>query len=192
MAYTKKPCPGCGEVHPYRSANSVCTPCAEKLKNYDKLDALIKAEHGKQTDIYFVPDDDWPWIPMKGCNFDGRRDFGKLLSRLVKAAGKKLSTGDGQSSTSYCYFKGVERESIPKRTSCDEHVWRSHVSLPKRFAVIVQELHDALCRAFKAEYAAGVSDGKNLLLGLQTGEVSLEDFWEKEKEIKKTLRRLDR
>ena len=37
MSRTKKPCPGCGVVYPYRSAAVVCHSCANKLRRFDQI-----------------------------------------------------------------------------------------------------------------------------------------------------------
>ena len=42
MGRTRKPCPGCGEVDPQRSADDVCHSCNRKILAYDSLKNQLK------------------------------------------------------------------------------------------------------------------------------------------------------
>jgi hypothetical protein len=58
---TKKPCPGCGEVHPDRRADSVCYSCKRKIDEHEMLMASLDDIKRGLSPIEIIPigPDNW-------------------------------------------------------------------------------------------------------------------------------------
>jgi len=74
MGRTKKPCPGCGEVSPFRAADEVCGKCARILDNYDRWwSSLRRIREAKRNPVRLPQDNGW--LSIHNYHFKDRGDY---------------------------------------------------------------------------------------------------------------------
>ncbi len=189
--HTRKPCPGCGQVVQNRRANQVCTDCKQALSAWAKH----KAKQDQQKDLITIELSEYPhWSPTftAGASHTTheikstlQETFWKLLRNLVvdevdgwratHAAEEPLAVPRGLKDIAY---PAIDNDRLFQSGAT---YWR----IPRSSLQLIRTLWDAAARFGEQCYQDGVDHGRNLLLQLGNGELSIGDFSKAEVEIAK-------
>jgi hypothetical protein len=84
---TKKPCPGCGEVHPTRPANKVCRDCESLLKRAAEMEKQLSKIPKDETIVSFSKTYHWNQYLYTHIQGDSKSsDLMQAFTRLALAA----------------------------------------------------------------------------------------------------------
>ncbi len=184
MSRTKKPCPGCGKLDPYRPADKVCSACHAALRRSEKTDRELEAA-AKQPGLAPV------WLPWAihaypyirnardhetGEDFD--RDFYRAADTLLRCSGVHAPTlGRGNCSPVFEYPKNHPESSFDSTVI--------HIERP----VLDQwrKLHGAVQGIARTAHKIGADEGANMLARMARNEVTVADFndWQERLRISK-------
>lgn len=166
MARTKKPCPGCGEVDPYRSAAEVCGDCKRKLKNEKHLREALE----KEPDLLLLKfSSTYHWNPgfygRYTVNSDVRIILARAFTDLVRCISGRVSLQAGVGHNEYLMERGVGSKL--------DHIWDggpdSCVRVTAEQQIAVRRLFRAIDEALRSAYGEGVEHGENFLQQLAGG-----------------------
>lgn len=167
MTRTRKPCPACGEVCQFRPAAEVCGGCKGLLKDGDKYRKLAKQAKNKP---YGIPQSahSLPYIKYASRGFgddvDHQRNFQQALFSLLGDIGGPLPTNAPWNEKPL--LVGYSREYSGSAT----------VMLRTSVADLLRDMYEAVQGMTVHAYNEGHSRGSNMMMGLASGEVSVNDF----------------
>lgn len=164
MGFTKKPCPGCGEVFPRRKANEVCHQCRERLDNHDRMVELVEKDE-KTVVLWYSLSGMCNWLSAK-TPYDVRERLAQAFDHLVGAFCEKMPKGahsrfarddsvnggflfphrDGKDDYVDFYEKGYSYPADPRR-------------VPVQFPKVLAELLEASLEAAETAYRHGFQNG---------------------------------
>lgn len=172
---TKLPCPGCKAENTGRRSDGVCFACRKLLSAaaaQEKYDAERQVAGKKLYQIPWF----WPHIYMHGGRSGSHAGdvLSKLLVEVLVSAGERSSAGDEYGSalvglTGDSLFPDVKRRE--KSGGCRGSVW-----VPVEFADNLAALDMSIREAIDAAYESGKAEGQDLISGLASGEVSLQQL----------------
>lgn len=183
---TKKPCPGCGQVDPYRPADKVCSDCHTKLRRSEKTDKELEAA-AKQPGLVPVSlpwaIHAYPYIPDCRDRETGRepdREFYTAADVLLRCSGVYAPTVRVFSSQCDPVFP------YPKNTW--NHQSGSGTVLHIEEPVLAQwrALFNAVVAMVETAHRNGEQEGSNMLARLARNEVSVADFNEWQEKLRKS------
>lgn len=173
---TSKPCPGCGQVDPYRPAASVCRACRDALDRDKALLAARKAQEGKVlTRMPHAPHA----LPYIQYAFEFKSAFQESFSLLAAAAGEVVPAAHAYELTD------TEQAGV----LVPEHNKGMNVggySLHPNFLLIdpgaleaLRAVYASVVNIARVAHADGLADGRSLLTGLASGEITVKEFNER-------------
>lgn len=175
---TTQPCPGCGEVYPYRGAKEVCPTCKGKLKFFDDLAEEQKRElKAKEIAQVFIPGaSHWlPYIPHGRIRGSRHHDEGDLAStfqmtfrELALGLSDPMPNGGPRSSS----LSIATKDQADATTSSSGE----HRAMQPGVARCLRVLYDSTVAIANNAYADGRADGGALLAKLRAGEISTSDL----------------
>ena len=163
--YTYDPCHGCGSTDEPRPAKGVCSVCRAALTNHKAREAEREAVGKDAPRPYRIATEShwWPYIPH-----DKDRGAQKAFHKLVFATSEHLDSErfgndprivDPSSNSSYNNYTRDGRRMFKPSTA-------------KALNAMFDAIHDGMEHA----YAEGKEDGRSLLMGLNDGSLSMDDF----------------
>lgn len=201
-ARTRKPCPGCGVVSRYRPANEVCGRCETALKEHAEYLADVKDRLERDGSVRLVAlagaSRWWPTFYYGGprCHIEGldetRQDLRDLFDRVARLVCKPLPENyyPGEAIVKKCK-RLYHREVVLDPESTRGQHYRPRLDYPSSegesggatYALVDPQLADALqglwdhvARFLHMSYLGGVTDGRDLLMQLASGEMSTDDL----------------
>jgi hypothetical protein len=186
--FTIKPCPGCGSTNE-RPQNKVCDNC-EKLillgKDYLKMQEDLK--NNKDNIPAYI--DTWGSnaFYLKKAHFDLEDRLGEKLGKLLQELALLISIPMPNEYTKFSLYPDSKMHAYnyPKKEEIKIFETRNgaqakHIMFDnKRKADILNELRDTIEKALEEVEKAGIEYGKNVLLQLNKGDITLKDFEEEE------------
>lgn len=179
----RKPCPGCNQVDQRRPADQVCHECQQLIK--EALARRAELQRTKEAEPAKLPHSAHclPYIP----NVDGdERDvIQRFVFGLVKMVGTptkwnaKWFPPQTYSRTGYI---------IEGKSGCDSG-GTTYWLVPRGLVKMLQDLYAAILAGSANAYAEGFSNGHNLILGLATGETSIDDFNEQSAQSARSMQK---
>lgn len=162
----KKPCPGCGEVDKYRSADKVCSDCHHLIK-----EALEAREHRKADKTMEARKLPFAAHGLPYIHYMKDGHFGDNYGRLVVNGLYELCKLFGEPAG------GEAGYDTPPVIAAQESGYEWEIRrFPVGFSKVVEELYTNIVNGAEAGYRDGYRDGQNLLAGLAKGEVSIDKF----------------
>ncbi len=160
--YTKKPCPGCGQIIK-RSANSVCPTCRRIL---DRAATRKQAMEHMQTHYQVCTISDpaywfYPYLP---------RLLNKQIGELFLQLTARPELND-------LFFTMHYPERLPEYNDTARKPY--HRLLDPETAYAVSAVHTVLQEALRDVYKKGVAHGQQALQQLARGELTLQEFQSK-------------
>ena len=165
MARTRKPCPACKKVSPYRPAADVCSKCQqlivealarrEELKQNKELVPTRLGQAAHWNDTYY---------------YRGRRDDIDVTARAIYLLAKELTIKDPEFRADY---------GEPGILGKVEGYGETCMLVDKKIGELLFDLNVSIHVLVRGAYAEGKQDGRNLLMALQSGELSQKDFNER-------------
>lgn len=156
MSRTKRPCPGCGEVHPYRPAASVCETCARKLEQFDRLKALVEADASTVV-LSFSVSNLTNWLPP-GIPWEIKQAFEISLCGLVRELCDELPKTAETMKMRSEENDGWLAPHCPRTDSSYRYygdLVRAPAALPRLLVLFLPAMREA----FKAVHADGHAEG---------------------------------
>jgi hypothetical protein len=170
---TFKPCPGCKQEQGYRGTNDVCDDCQALLR----VGRAVTQEQEAQAEkgVLFRLTEEWPTFyipsgePETGAKL--RRAFEKLARTGLRAARSKSDP----------YMKGVEP--LPPTSDLCHYfsTYDPRASLwtgTRRLAEAITELDLQVRKALSRAREIGEEDGKNFIMQIAQGKLSMNDLTE--------------
>lgn len=187
---TRKPCPGCGEEG-HRDADSVCYSCRQALERARDAKRHEDARLAAGLGNYRAPawgewrlGGGWPSggvDPHAGLDGSARRceeDAGMAIAVLVSC----FPVGNTEAPSEAL---------LPTRHGWDNaNLADAPVEMPRRGAIALRVLSDAIERGFLAAYREGWAAGQDLLGGLARGEVRASEIDDERKQIDRLREKL--
>lgn len=181
MSRTRKPCPGCGDVSPYRAASDVCSKCRENLDVV--LPALLERVEKQEGDRKpFVHHTTGHWNPR----FYGKYEFlwpgthavqdklGDSFNDLVEVVGHRPVAG-----SSWKVPRLLDISQLQTHTQYE----MGYGPAPERVILIYPEQRIAFQRMFAAieealasTFAQGKVEGQEVIQQMLTGELSMKEM----------------
>lgn len=159
---TRRPCPGCGEINPYREPEKVCSTCRNQLLLVDELKAEIEKIAPDEIRTHIGECPHW----NQRIRFDDGL-LRKLFHQLVMLAKRHEVERSRYAS------EGILGK-IDLGASID-------IIIRKDIADVISTLRIAVESALQAAYQDGKSDGHKLLMRLAAGDISINEFNNKAK-----------
>ncbi len=179
MSRTTKPCPGCGEVHPYRPAAEVCGDCEAKFEELRVLKQSIRQAIENGHLVVANLHGAWHWQPyITGPNRD---DVQKLFLELCEAVSQRTwrETSEGHFHYGILDTEGDKRDNtliVPKARNDRKESGDNQCMLPSHAANILPKLYQAISDLADSCYLEGHQKGRDLLMSLHSGELTMADF----------------
>jgi hypothetical protein len=175
--WVKGPCHGCGQGENHEK-DQVCHRCKRLLAiARESLEQAARAEAEGTLKPFTWVGVAWAMPGYYGMGVDGRQVqqamFGIVaaLSRLMPEGTSQGEYPGGDSSQPFDYWPAVIQGGRD-----DYRDWRRVVQMRPVDQAAVQALDTAMREAIGAAYDAGKKAGRNLLMGLASGEVSVGKF----------------
>jgi hypothetical protein len=167
VAYTRKPCPGCGEVHHYRPADEICGQCAQLIKDgrtwREEQKALAPKEKLFMCSI----------APHAYISY-GRGESGKrgqiALMALIQALSRPGSRDE------QWRINQQDTPQVIKSMPRQMYDWLRIVRMNPKHAELLNELDEAIHAISRDSYARGKQYGTSLIASLARGETSIEEW----------------
>ena len=188
---TRKPCPGCGQVKRYRPAAEVCAECKEDLglarTVHDRRLREASGESGKRA--FRVAEPGWahsyPYVYCGQGGSDAGERFRRAFDVLVTALAEPTVLGDvpeliDEEGVTHL-DRGVERLVEGDRSYDQGEL----VLLPEAVGPALRELYAAVQGVAAEALENGCEEGRQLLVGLATGRLSVGDFNEETQQADK-------
>jgi len=162
MSRTRKPCPGCGEVHPHRPADKVCWQC-ERLMEAGRL--LKKQQRKRYPRQYRLPRRAYGLPYVRNVGQDSRQTFQQAVYDLAIAL----------SETSVEYRHDHADDLLPDGNDrpCSDS---SLVYVESATRDTLYDLYAAVQAMTEEAYKKGKRDGGRFIDRLCRGEVSVDEF----------------
>lgn len=183
MAHVTKPCPACKTTEHFRdSATDICRHCKKELEFARKCrerDATIEAEKG---DVEAVTVNSYYGIggyyhhPQGSLPHVAQERLQKAIFRIM------LILGCNRIDDHYHLGDLKKRLTVPKMNEKKERAWeyfRSTQTMQKTHAEAFNELEESIREAIKAMADEAYENGRNLLLSIAGGHVSMNELNEK-------------
>jgi hypothetical protein len=157
MPKTKKPCPACKNVEPSRGADEICYRCEDLLKTARLLSEQQEREFPA---VRLVPEQPH-WLP-RIWRSEADREAQEAFLAVCRMIGKHLP-------------KQHAKPLISKQESSwssDTNIYAFQEGIPE----MLDRLYNALTKIPDAAYREGKRDGRNLLVRIAEGELSIEDI----------------
>lgn len=179
MAYTKTPCPGCGTVDHHRPANAVCQSCRQKLDRVAEIEAenqQLRAQVAETLSaetapyVIYLPDSGYGIAQGRLAKSDAYSTFAKATAAMFKTMTAPLARGRVER------WPGTVpvRYEYGTRTLTENHAEHyGWAELTKDGAEAARAWWKAMAAMVQAHYGAGVEDGRDLLVQLATGEMTV-------------------
>lgn len=187
MAHTKKPCPGCGQIDRNRAADQVCGVCRKKLDRIaaieaeaEQLRATVSTASAMETKPRLV------YLPTRNYNIMDQRDrlidspefstFRLSTAAVIRSLTQPLDQGRKTNHWN-------QRDSVP--AICDHAISESsaenfgYAELSDEAVKTVRQWWKDLTAFGRTCYAAGVEDGRDLLVQLANGGMTLDQVNER-------------
>lgn len=191
---TSKPCEGCGDASHSREIGKVCLSCQRRL---ELAAAYIEETKDSGFKPYRIP---WaahilPYIPRgsKGTFDRGSAAdrFRTIFYGLLRSVSRRwLGSTAGYETGCFDHHMG-ERDRL-RRTGDPHGGGTEVVAVDPAMMKLLRELYAAAMDVAEAAYEEGHEDGRNLLSGLASGEVSMEDLAEHDARRAKAVQRKPR
>ncbi len=175
-----KPCPGCGRTGRQVariSKDDLCDDCKTALK----IGKTIIKERELQRDLYRIPElkraqISWYAVPIKEIEFSLKKlleSFSRFDSRFASYNTEFFGRPEYSCGQHNFVLPTVTYESAKELT---ENIIRFCNQLNEEKRTYKKELDEQLAEQKNEIFNAGVAKGRNLLLQLNRGEVTLEEF----------------
>jgi hypothetical protein len=208
MGRTTKPCPGCQKVVPSREADGVCHECERILKSHYERVNRINADPDLVTARVSTTSHWYPCFYYSGprARIEGfsetRDELAKLFCELAQlCVVEKMDWLDcrheGKDEYPFVYTKpnvfhpAKPGESYGKPVQYPSSDGGSHEAyfgkFPKCLLAVIQTLWDRTARFAEMSYLGGLQDGRNFLLQLSSGDLSVSDVSEQDASIAKHI-----
>ncbi len=179
---TRKPCPGCGQVKSYRPAAEVCGECRQDLE-------LARAVHGRRLReasgengkrAFRIAEPGWahfyPYVYCGQGGGDAGGRFRDAFDALVTALAEPITWDDlperiDEDGTEHL-DKGIERL-VGGDRDYEQH---EPALLPQAAGLALRELYAAVQAVSAEALENGRGEGRQLLVGLATGRLSVGEF----------------
>lgn len=190
--YTEKPCPGCGEEI-LRKKDSVCPNChalLETAREHKKLYEELKVKDGMiECKIPFGWDVPRFYTMRSNQHNESLKPLGEILAKLSRL----VSVPKGKR-VHYSYMSYLDNrlmyeqegdqewgEKLPVIYKTDSGKWKfqGDVVMPEQIFNCLNELSEAIEEAISGTEKSAVEYGKNALLMLQNGHITMKEFNEK-------------
>ncbi len=195
--FTSKPCPGCGERNE-RKKDSVCPNCLGLLHTAKKHKELYEKLAAEETFIECQVPYGWGgpsfYLPKTSLGNDQLKQLSECLKNLSRLCsipyGYKVGYGYMQyliNSASYSYDSGLARDRdlpvvfIAEKSPGKPYKWdwQGKGVMPKEIFDCLNELETTMQSVLKSIESQAIEYGKNALLMLNSGQMTLEDFEKK-------------
>ena len=174
---TKKPCPGCGEVVPYRKVNDICNKCKTCIQEgRARGKAILKARENKKLSVVQVH-----WLPsIHEINsiYDANgtpvldNKFSEHLKKTFISLAQAVSEPGGVEAGSTDTELLVAHQE--RAYGCPE----ANRTMPPAVLALFQELYACIITAAKNAYANGEERARDYFQSIVAGKVSLSNFAE--------------
>jgi len=159
---TRKPCPGCGEVNPYRKPDKICDACHNRLLLADKLQAeMEKVEHG-ETLAYLGERSYW----NQRIRFDDSDNSLRSLLHQLLMLTKRHQVERSPYAPTGILGKIDQAGSVG-------------IIIRKDIAETITALRNQIDASLNDAYRDGFHDGHKLLMRLAEGNISVNEFEDK-------------
>lgn len=162
MGFTKKPCPACGEVHPHRSADDICSYCKRLIKEALDTRKRLKEDSGlvpaRLGDAHH-----WNDTHYHNGRSEDIDETGRAIWRLAKA----VTIPDPEHRADW-------DEGLLGKVNGHED---SYVLVGKETGECLRRLNKSIHVIVENAYKNGFKDGHNLLSRLATGDVTINEFY---------------
>ena len=164
---TIKPCEGCHEPG-HRGTGELCLECQRYLK-LGKEVAKQREAAAKDGSMVKIR------IPsyLRGFHYGYSRQSSDLTHRLEKAIFQIVETTGAKLSG---YLHGEDVQELFDRKYLPEDYRREGYLVPAAIVPVIRNLVEQIDVILKDASATGHAKGRNLLTGLATGEISVDDF----------------
>lgn len=170
--YTKKKCSGCGSVTSLRPG-TVCGSCQQAIMSYPELKARAGLMDASRLRQYFIGER--TGIPSGIYSMSAARDFAEAMSSLLRVVGQATPNQQEQR---------FHNSSIPEPSFITmlevEHRDRNRsdfrIHLPEGTTEALRALYLSIQMLVQEAEAKGQQKGRQLLLQLNSGELSVADF----------------
>lgn len=177
MRAIKAPCPGCREPNKYRRSDEVCGDCKALLAEAEQMRKMIEKRASTNMAAVRVP---WshclPYIAY--CDRDTVQ---KPFIELALAIGDRLSVevevGDRWRYTTQSTCIDVEERPLLRGQSGGMSY--PIYLIPRKAAEAIEQLYTAIQAATDAAYKKGHHDGRQLLMNLHSGDITLKELEER-------------
>lgn len=192
--FTTDKCPGCGETEE-RKKDSVCPKCMERLETAKRLEERYEELKKEPFMVECMVPTGWD-VPRFFTSRCGNRDeslndLGKLLQKLSQLcavpSGYKLNYGYMQHLMNSPYFsldeQGWNNDKLPVVFKTDEDReknWKfeGKALMPKEIFETLTALVKSIETSLKTTEDQSIEFGKNALLMLNSGKISMLEFSE--------------
>lgn len=159
----RKPCPGCGEVSLSRKADEVCHTCQSLLSEAKALRA--HALKKKDSVVIRLPFADYCLPGL--LHFPERTRVKRLFFDLIHSVGVEVPwQGEVQDRPFAEAGEGC------CSSSREDKCWR----IPRSFKVALVALYNELNTSSREIFEEGKEDGHRFVIGLATGDTSIDEF----------------
>lgn len=200
---TKKPCPGCGQSNTGRAADKVCDKCRHAIDSWNQH---VSKAHGDPSLETVLLKGAPHWYPEfyfgHTCSMPELSQVRSEISQLFFALGELICveqfgwrdapedcrTRRAEGEYSYLFNVGLYKDSKGKRlgypaSSGSSTYDRVYGKIPGKLLLVVRRLWDRVARFAELAYLSGLTDGRDILLQLSSGEMSVQEFQEKDIEL---------
>lgn len=164
------PCPGCGAKGAMRKATEVCHECQTLIKEAKARRAQVKRiKDTEPTRLPFAPH----CLPaLYRPDRESSDTIKRFVFDLIKLVGQEISWNavpfpPETNHNSHYVINGS--------SGCDSS-GRTYWLIPKGLKEILNELYSAIQTGSEAAYQEGQEHGHNLIMGLATGETTIDEL----------------
>lgn len=169
-------CAGCERTHRYYSGKKpvLCEDCRRAIKEYPELIKAIHVDENKIIVMGKEVDYAYPYIFLHGHN-KYEPEFAEIFHQLVEKLSVKVNWDDVKYVNRLKRFfteKDFKETGNPRGSS----EWDIPIFIDKEIMVLLHDLYMLVKRMVLDQYNYGKSAGKNLLVSLNSGDISISDF----------------
>ncbi len=169
MTRIKKPCPGCKlTMHHRPSVDDVCVQCQERLKTAVEIEEFKAANKGAGNVVVQTVERHYALPNLHHyC-----QDLGSENSTKLTEAFHELITINIEQKLADNYAKKPDLF-VPPYEKNERLDWAITAVMPKRQAVAINALWKAICEVLGNVSEQAHDRGRNLLLGVATGDITV-------------------
>lgn len=156
MSFTRKPCPACGKVNPYRKPDTICGDCKKKLEWADQKESEMAQLMPSEVVVPIGELPHWNQYIPRG------KEILTRLHQLVMGVSRRTGVNRYLSGT------GI--------LGTIEGGGGIEIALDPQVAEIVPQLLTEIQSALDAAYQEGKADGHHILVRLAADDISLSEF----------------